>query len=184
MPTQIILPRDAKPRIVLHFSPQKAPCSFTLKWEIKENSRQPEANNYCEESPEDESVSNPTCPKLSEGMSPGALLAQELRLRESKGLRLQGRGIVTGRYIKKKTTLFVSSETEKSLSFPPQREQRLIRKGVCFPLPAPHNPVLSKPRQGFSIFSFFLCACLSQFLLFCEHNHSSERSFPNSQSQD
>lgn len=55
--------------------------------------------------------------------------------------------------------LFVSSKTEKSLSFPPPRAQRLIRKGVCFPLPAPHNPVLSKPRQGFSIFFlFFVCA--------------------------
>lgn len=40
----------------------------------------------------------------------------------------------------------------KSLWFPPPSVQRLIGKGVCFPLPAAHNPVLSKPRQAFSFF--------------------------------
>lgn len=101
--------RDAETRIMLHFSPPEGSLLGYLKMANRKNIQQPESSNYCEKSPKHESVSNPACPKLTELMSPRALLAKEQRLRESKGLRPHGGGIVTGRYIKKSNPSHVRS---------------------------------------------------------------------------
>lgn len=109
MQTQNNSPRDAETRIMLHFSPPEGSLLGYLKMANGKNIQQPESNNYCEKSPKHESVSNPACPKLTELMSPRALLAKEQRLRESKGLRPHGGGIVTGRYIKKSNPSHIRS---------------------------------------------------------------------------